>query len=183
MLLPDKIIKRCKKGDKKAQKILYDIFKSIVMGICRRYSSCKEEAEDIFQEAFIKIFQNIQKLQEADYLKRWIIRTTINTAINYYYKNRKHHGHLDVENSLVDRLDSTILDEISNEQLIACINKLPDGYRLIFNLHVIEGYSHNEIAELLNISVNTSKSQLSRAKALLRSRLEKLGVKKYEKYG
>jgi len=176
--------KACKKGDQKSQKRLYDAFKARVMGVCRRYSSCKEEAEDIFQEVFIKVFQKIDSVNELKYLERWILKTTVNTAINYYHKTRRHTGHTGLEKIIVfDNEDLNILDAISNDQLVELINELPEGYRLVFNLYVIEGYKHHEIAKLLHISENTSKSQLSRAKMLLRKQLRQLGILKYEKYG
>lgn len=176
--------KLCRKKEAKAQKALFNAYKAKVMGICRRYSSCKEEAEDILQESFIKIFENIEFTDDYRYLSRWIYKTTVNTAINYYHQNKRHHGLIDYKQvQKFDEQDITALDNLSNNQLISLINELPDGYRLVFNLYVIEGYKHNEIAELLEISENTSKSQLSRAKCLLKKRLQGLGIKKFEKYG
>ena len=154
------------------------------MGLSRRYTSSREEAEDVFQEAFIKIFKHLDSVEEYRYLDRWVIRTSINTAINYYHKNKRHHEYLAVDViETFDEQDGNIIDQLDNENLLALIRKLPEGYRLVFNLYVIEGYKHWEIGEMLGISENTSKSQLSRAKTLLKEKLALLGIKKIEKYG
>ena len=154
------------------------------MGLSRRYTSSREEAEDVFQEAFIKIFKHLDSVEEYRYLDRGVIRTSINTAINYYHKNKRHHEYLAVDViETFDEQDGNIIDQLDNENLLALIRKLPEGYRLVFNLYVIEGYKHWEIGEMLGISENTSKSQLSRAKTLLKEKLALLGIKKIEKYG
>lgn len=184
MSITEKDFKRCKKGDPGAQRLIFDAYRARVMGVCRRYSAHKQEAEDVFQESFIRIFKSIGSVQEYRYLDRWIIKTTINTAINCYYKNRRHDTMADYEEAdSFDEDDVSILDDLSNEELLIVINQLPDGYRVVFNLYVVEGYKHHEISKLLNISENTSKSQLSRAKVLLRRKLRCLGIKNFEKYG
>lgn len=184
MQISHKVFERCKRSDRKAQKTLFDAFKTRIMGICRRYTSNREEAEDVFQESFLKIFEGIKKVKEFKYLQRWIIRTAVNSAINYYHKNKRHHDHLGLDGvSAFDERDGSIIDELSNESIVALVNALPTGYRLVFNLYVIEGYKHHEIGEMLDIPENTSKSQLSRAKTLLKKRLLELGIEKFEKYG
>ncbi|MCG8385975.1 MAG: RNA polymerase sigma factor [Cytophagales bacterium] len=181
---PRLVFEKCKKNDRRAQKLLFDLYKGRVMGLSRRYTSSREEAEDVFQEAFIKIFKHLHSVEEYRYLDRWIIRTSINTAINYYHKNKRHHDYLGVDAiETFDDHDGKIIDRLDNESLLALIHELPEGYRLVFNLYVVEGYKHREIAEMLDISENTSKSQLSRAKTLLKEKLALLGVKKIEKYG
>ena len=154
------------------------------MGICRRYTSSREEAEDVFQEAFVKIFKGIRSVEEYNYLERWMIRTSINTAINYYHRNKRHHEHfgIDTLESFTEE-DSNIVAQLDNNRLLELINALPDGYRMVFNLYVIEGYKHREIASILDISENTSKSKLSRAKILLKEKLQLMGIDKFEKYG
>jgi RNA polymerase sigma factor (sigma-70 family) len=184
MRITHKILEGCKKNNRKAQKVLFDYFKARVMGFARRYTSTKEEAEDVFQEAFLKIFKNVKQVNDLVYLDRWMIKSTINTAINYYHKNKRHHDSLGIDNlEVFDERDSSIIDDLSNEVIIELINKLPTRYRLVFNLYVIEGYKHWEIAEMLKIPENTSKSQLSRAKSLLKGKLKELGIEKFENYG
>jgi RNA polymerase sigma-70 factor (ECF subfamily) len=153
------------------------------MGLCRRYTKNKEEAEDVYQEIFIRVFQNISQLKELDHLEQWIKKIAINTAVNYYHKNKRH-NHAEERNGYHHENGdySLILSQFSDEMLIRMINELPDGYRIVFNLHEVEGYSHGEIGELLNISEATSRSQLNRAKQALKNKLKNIGVLKYERY-
>ncbi len=178
------IFERCKKNDRKAQKLLFDMYKRRVMGLSRRYTSSHEEAEDVFQESFVRIFSNLDSVREYEYLERWILKTSVNTAINYYHRNKRHHDYLGVDSiDAFDERDASVIDQLDNECLLKLINELPQGYRLVFNLYVMEGYKHWEIAEMLGISENTSKSQLSRAKTVLKEKLTLLGIKKIERYG
>lgn len=161
------------------------MFRPRVFGLCRRYTQCKEEAEDVFQDTFIRIFEKIGQLHDAEHLEQWITRIAVNTAVKYYHKNKRHQNQRAIEDNSLDFPNDdypVILSHFSDEQLIAMINELPDGYRLVFNLYEVEGYSHAEIAELLNISAATSRSQLNRAKQTLKARLRSLGVLRYEKY-
>lgn len=177
-------LKRCQKRDKKAQRLLYSSFERRIMGVCRRYASNVDEAKDIFQESFIKIFGNIDKLKEYRYLDRWMIKTAINTAINYYHSQRRHNDNLSYAiDDQFDDSDEDVISQLSNEQLVGIINELPAGFRMVFNLYVIEGFKHREIAEMLSISENTSKSQLNRAKQALKEKLKFMGIDCYEKYG
>jgi RNA polymerase sigma factor (sigma-70 family) len=171
-------------GDPKAQRELYDLYKTKVMGICVRYTKDNDEADDIFQESFIKIFNHIQELREVGNLEQWIRKITVNTAINYYHKNKKH-SHAVEKNGVHYQSDDyeLILGNFSNEIIIEIINHLPEGYRMVFNLNVVEGFSHAEIAEALHITEATSRSQLTKAKQTLRHKLRALGIIKFEKYG
>lgn len=173
----------CQTNDAKSQRELYDLFKTRIMGLCRRYTWSKEEAEDVFQETFIRVFQNINQLRDVGHLEQWIKKVAVNAAVNYYYKNKRHQ-HLAEHNGYHKTNDDyeIILNHFSDEQLISLINNLPDGYRLVFNMHEVEGYSHVEIAALLNISEGTSRSQLNRAKQTLKNKLKAYGVLRYEKY-
>jgi RNA polymerase sigma factor (sigma-70 family) len=172
----------CKKYDAKSQKELYDCFKDKVLGLCRRYTSNKEEAKDVFQETFIRVFQRISQLSDLKDLEKWIARVSINTAINYFHKTKRHH-YLEERNGYhhQDGEYELILSRFSDEMIIELINALPDGYRMVFNLYEVEGYSHSEISELLKISESTSRSQLARAKQVLKSKLKNLDMTKYEK--
>ena len=153
------------------------------MGLCRRYTRNKEEAEDVFQETFIRVFQNIRQLQDISHLEQWICKVTVNAAVNYYHKHKRH-THENERNGFKHHNSDyeLILSQFTDEMLIKLINDLPDGYRMVFNLHEVEGYSHAEIGDMLNISEVTSRSQLNRAKQALKEKLKAFGIWKYEKY-
>lgn len=176
------LIKNCIKGHNKAQNAFYELYKSKMMGICLRYAKNKEDAEDIFQESIIRIFKNLKYLKNAEALESWIRQTVIRTSINFYHRNIKDKYHQDIETlNLQNENYQKIISGISNQELIHCINALPDGYRMVFNLHTVDGYNHKEIAEMLGISINTSKSQLRSAKLKLKVMLDKIGIKRYER--
>ena len=172
----------CQANDARSQRDLYDYFKPKVMGLCRRYTGCKEEAEDVFQETFIRVFHNISQVHDLVHLEQWIKKIAVNTAINYYHKNKRHQ-HVEEMNGYHKTNDEyeLIISHFSDEQLLDLINNLPEGYRLVFNLYEVEGFSHAEIGELLHISEVTSRSQLYRAKQTLKNRLKAFGILKYEK--
>jgi len=183
MYSTEELVRLCREKNPRAQQALYEKYKSKLMGICIRYTKIREEAEDVFQEAFIKIFNKIEQVEHPEYLERWLKQTTVHTAINYYHKNKRHQGHLDTDYVYAANTDyERIVSRLSNEELIEVVNSLPEGYRMVFNLYVIEDYNHKEIGKILNISENTSKSQLSRAKAMLKKRLKSLGIERFEKY-
>jgi RNA polymerase sigma factor (sigma-70 family) len=182
MPLTEKQLKLCQINDAKAQWELYEYYKKRMMGLCRRYTKNKEEAEDVFQEIFIRVFQHISQLNDYNRMDQWMMRIAVNTAVNYYHKNKRHQ-HVEERNGYHHQNEEyeLILSQFSDEMLINLINDLPDGYRLVFNMHEVEGYSHGEIGDLLKISEVTSRSQLNRAKQVLKSKLKALGVLKYEK--
>ncbi len=182
MINEQELVKACQNNDRKAQTAFYNLYKGKLMGVCRRYTRTPDEAEDIYQEAFVKIFNNIQSLEKVGAVGAWVRKTVIHTAINYYHANLKFQNNTDYDNILLSNDDyPNVLAGLSNEELLTLINQLPDGYRMVFNLYVIDGYSHAEIAELLGVSENTSKSQLSRAKELLRKQLKPMGIISYER--
>lgn len=178
--MPDvdqKIVEGVSKGKRHAQNLLYKQYAPLMLGICLRYAKNKAEAEDIMQEGFIKIFTKIDAFRGEGSFEGWMKRIMVNTAITYYKKHLKHQYHADI-----DELDETIPhedgvmeepEEISfpKHQLMEMIQELPEGYRMVFNLYVFEHYAHKDIAESLDISVNTSKSQLSKARRLLASKI------------
>ncbi len=168
------LINGCKKGDKKAQKTLYDKYAAKMLGVCIRYFRDIEEAEDALQEGFIKIFNNIDKFRNEGSFEGWIRRIIVNTSLNCYKSNLKHYYGTDYE-EIEEFIEDEKLkfDNLSVEFLLKVIQDLPEGYRLVFNLYEIEGYSHKEIAEMLGVSVNTSKSQLMKAKRSLQKVLVK----------
>ena len=183
MPLTEKQLTLCQNYDKESQWELYKLYKGRIMGVCRRYTKTKEEAEDVFQEVFMRVFQNMFQLNDIKHLEQWILKVAVNTAVNYYHKNKRHE-HAEEHNGYQHQNEDyeLILSQFSDEMLIKMISELPDGYRLVFNLYEMEGYSHAEIGELLNISEVTSRSRLNRAKQTLKSKLSSFGVLKYEKY-
>ena len=171
-----KIVEKCKTYNKKAQRELYDVYSPVLFGICLRYSNSKADAEDILQEGFTKIFTKINHFSDKGSFEGWMKRIVVNTAISHYHKNKKHNEVYDIDEVKETEVEGYKFDDIefTREELFNTIERLPEGYKLIFNLYAIEGYKHKEIAKKLNISENTSKSQYSRAKSKIRKMLEKL---------
>ncbi len=161
------LIKNCIKQQPDAQKYLYDTFGSTLYSICLRYTKNVPDAEDLLQETFIKIFQNLDKYTFMGSFEGWLKRLTINLAINNYHSTRKQQ-HQEIPDYIQEPYcQNEILEQMNVDQIVQAINKLPDGYKMVLNLYAIDGYTHKEIAEMLDISEGTSKSQLSRAKASL----------------
>lgn len=176
MMSDRQIIEGCAKHDRKAQQVLYDKYSRLLLGICLRYSSDKAEAEDILQESFLKIFFNIKDFSGTGSFIGWLRKVAVNTSITHYHKNLKFRYHVEIDEYVSVETGVTSFEEdfFTSDELYKVLNELPAGYRMVFNLYAIEGYKHKEIAELLGIDVNTSKSQYSRAKAVIRQKLEKL---------
>jgi RNA polymerase sigma factor (sigma-70 family) len=173
----ESLIKKCASGNSLAQKTFYEKFAGKMMGICLRYTKDYEEAQDVMQDAFIKIFGKLADYEKKGSLEGWVRRIVVNTALDSYRKNKKHQKNVDVDS--VDYLleDKTfIIEELNADDLLAVIKTIPAGYQMVFNLFAIEGYSHKEIAEQLNITESTSKSQYSRARKLLRDLLVKKNI-------
>lgn len=169
------LVKQCQKNHRPAQEKLYKLFAPKMYGVCLRYSNDQFEAEDILQEGFIKVFTHLKNFRGDGSLEGWIRRTIINTAINYYRKNLKYQNDVNIDDRQIMTPDGNdVFSKLSTDELMKVIRDLPDGYRMIFNLYVIEGFSHKEIGEMLNINENTSKSQLSRARQVLQNKLENL---------
>jgi RNA polymerase sigma-70 factor (ECF subfamily) len=172
----ENILKGCREGKRIAQKQLYDKYVSLMLAICLRYSKSRDEAEDLLQEGFLKIFQNINTYRKHGSLEGWIKRIMINHALNQYKKNRKIPFAEDVD-SINENEILSVHEEVENnepvpaETLLAMIQSLPEGYRMVFNLYVFEGYSHREIAEAINFSENTSKTQLMKARRQLQEKI------------
>jgi len=141
-----------------------------------RYASDKAEAEDILQDSFLKIFFRIKDFSGTGSFVGWLRKIVVNTAITSYHANLKYRYHVDIEDyiSVETGVEGFDDDFFSADELVKVLNELPRGYRMVFNLYAVEGYKHKEIAEMMGIDTNTSKSQYSRAKAVLRARLEQL---------
>jgi len=142
-------------------------------GVCLRYSGNVDDANDLLQEGFIKIFKNLHKFRGEGSFEGWIRRIFVNTSIEHFRKKIKLYNVTEVQENTVEDTDLTILDTLAEKDIIAIVNELSPGYKTVFNMHVVEGYSHKEIAEILGITEGTSKSQLARAKGVLKKSLEK----------
>ena len=166
----DKIVERCKKGDRKAGEQLYNLFSAKMFAICIQYSKSREEAEDNLQDGFIKIRESIGQYTGKGSFEGWMKRIFINTALEKYRKNRS----LQVVEEVPDVVDEDDIDDNLNipaNVLFEFVNQLPEKYRLVFNLYVMENMQHKEIAAMLGISDGTSKSNLARAKDILKKKI------------
>jgi RNA polymerase sigma-70 factor (ECF subfamily) len=169
------LVNECAKGNSKAQRALFDKFAPKMLAVCQRYLRNNQEAEDVLQDGFVKVFQKIVDFKMEGSLEGWIRRIVVNTALDTIRKNKKLLDDVQVEEvqykvSFTDHQ----FDGMDLAQLLKMIDAMPDGYRIVFNMFAIEGYSHKEIADTLGVTENTSKSQYSRARAFLRTQLELL---------
>jgi RNA polymerase sigma factor (sigma-70 family) len=177
MMSEQQIIEGCARHERKAQKVLYEKYSRLLMGVCMRYAGNREEAEDILQDSFLKIFFRIGDYSGTGSFVGWLRKVVVNTAITHYHVNLKYRYHVEIEEYVSVEAGSAGFDEdfFTADELFKVLNELPRGYRMIFNLYAVEGYKHKEIAEMMGIDTNTSKSQYSRARAVIRDKLEKLG--------
>jgi RNA polymerase sigma-70 factor (ECF subfamily) len=141
-------------------------------GVCLRYSENAEDANDVLQEGFIKVYKNLDKFRGDGSFEGWVRRIFINTSIEHYRKKVKLYNVSEVQENTVEDTDLSALDSLAVKDIMNIINELSPGYKQIFNLHVVEGYSHKEIADMLGITEGTSKSQLARAKGVLKKIIE-----------
>ncbi|MDD3876790.1 MAG: RNA polymerase sigma factor [Bacteroidales bacterium] len=168
------IIEGCCKGDKRCQELLFKKYKAVLFGLSLRYCKCREDAEDVLQEGFVKIFSGIKTFRMEGSFEGWLKRIVVNTALNHYKANLKFsfmQNYDDINENDLAGANELHEQKFSSEELMAMVQSLPDGYRVVFNLYAIEGFSHKQIAEMLNINENTSKSQLSRARQVLQKKL------------
>ena len=176
MTVDHKIIEDCKAGRRRAQSALYKAYAGLMLGICLRYCTNRAEAEDILQEGFIKVFRNIHKLNENAALGAWIRTIMVNTAITHARRNRIHFDEIN-EDILADSgEDEHTMLPVNPEVIIRLIQELPPGYRMVLNLFVFENFSHKEIADKLNISESTSKTQLFKARKAIRQAVENINL-------
>lgn len=166
-ILYEQLLKGCRKNNRESQKQLYNLLSSKMFGVCLRYVKDREIAEDLLQDGFVKIFTNIDKFRGEGSFEGWARRIFVNTAIEAYRKSIKMYPIVDLESAMHFEGELVYNETLELEDLMKLINGLSPGYRTVFNLYVIEGYAHKEIAELLNISEGTSKSQLARARYIL----------------
>ena len=164
----NKVLKSCSSGDLKAQEYLFKQYWGYVMSIALRFSSCHDNALEIANDSFLKIFLEINSHQIDKEFRAWVRKIVINTAIDYYRKDKKNNAEISIEAAYNETVDEVVSNNLSAEELINLINSMPVKYRYIFNLFEIEGYSHDEIALQLGITASNSRTNLTRAKKMLR---------------
>jgi RNA polymerase sigma factor (sigma-70 family) len=167
------LIKDAIKGHRPAQKQLYDCYAAAMLGVCYRYTKSLQDAEDVLQEGFIKMFRHLERYREEGEFGAWLRRIMVNTCINYLKRNTRYNAELVFNDRELAPVSTGIADDdpetmLNAKQLLSLVRQLPSGYQAIFNLHVIEGYSHVEIGSMLGITDATSRTQFFKARKLLR---------------
>lgn len=171
------IIRGCQAGDGAAQQALYDKWGALLFGVVRRYVQGMHDAEDVFVEGMFKILTKIDSFRDEGSFEGWMRRIMVNESLMHLRKQRNFHMVREVEPWDAQE-DPTVIEDLHAEEILGLLDELPDGYRTVFNMYVIEGYKHREIAEILGISINTSKSQLILAKKRMRELLKKNLIRK-----
>jgi RNA polymerase sigma factor (sigma-70 family) len=161
------MIAGCVKGDRKFQQALYNQLSGKMFAVCMRYANEYSSAQDLLQEGFVKVFRNIEKFRNEGSFEGWVRRIFVNTAIEHYRKQVTLYALHDTEVKSYEYYEENAVETLKHQDILKMIQKLSDGYRTVFNLYVIEGYSHKEIGDMMGISEGTSKSQLARARYLL----------------
>jgi RNA polymerase sigma factor (sigma-70 family) len=168
---PD-LIKACIEGDRRMQEELYKRFAPKMYAVCLRYTNNADDAQDLLQEGFIKIYKNLHRFRAEGSFEGWIRRVFVNTSIEHFRKkSTKLNLVSEKEEHTIEDTDITALESLAEKDIINIIQQLSPGYRTVFNLYVVEGYSHKEIGDMLGISEGTSKSQLARAKSVLQKKV------------
>ena len=170
----EQLIAGCKEGKPWAQKEIFERYSGVMLSVCVRYVTDRETARDILQDGFIKLYTKIDTFSGSGSFAGWVRRIFVTTSLEYLRQNDALKQRASIEeygNSIPDN-DATVLDKISADDLMECIAKLPDGYRTVFNLYAIEGYSHTEIADMLGINESTSRSQFMRARKILQTNVQ-----------
>jgi RNA polymerase sigma-70 factor (ECF subfamily) len=181
----EELVKGCQNGERKYQELLYKTMSSKMLGICVRYAKDHFEAEDMMQTAFVKVFRKLNDFRGEGSFEGWVRRIMVHTSIEFYRKNLRTLSVVNIDETH-EQANSTDFDmsSLNVQDLMKLIQNLSSGYRMVFNMYAIEGYSHKEIGEQLGITEGASKSQLSRARAILREQVLKLeGYKDESKSG
>lgn len=166
------LIERCKRNDRIAQKVLYERFSSKMFGVCRRYVKTTENTEEVLMMGFCKVFQKMDTYTGEGSFEGWVRRVMVNEALMFLRKNYHFNEHEDISELPVMTVEVSIEDDLAARDILKLLEQLPTGYRTVFNLYVLEGYKHKEIADELGISINTSKSQLILAKKKLQEMIK-----------
>jgi RNA polymerase sigma factor (sigma-70 family) len=169
----NELIKGCIREDRRAQRAVFDKYAGKMMSVCLRYARHRMEAEDLLQDAFIKVFDNISRFEGKGSFEGWIRRIVVNTALKNVSRHSFQKESIGLENIVETSADPSVFSQLSEEELLGMVSRLPDGYRIVFNLYVIEGYSHKEIGSMLGIEESTSRSQLVKARNVLQNQVLK----------
>lgn len=169
------LIEACVHNERWAQKVLYEEYYGSMMGVCLRYANNKQDALDILHEGFIKVFNHIGKYKPGTSLSAWIRRIMVNTAIDYYRKTSRRRTEDITEAYQLGTEEADAVSQFTEQEILAAIQQLTPAYRAVFNLYVIEGYSHKEIADFLNITESTSRSNLVKARSRLQGLIKRNG--------
>ena len=167
----EELIHGCIKEDKASQYALYKQYAGKMLAVCMRYSRSRMEAEDILQEGFVKVFDNISRFRGNGSFEGWIRRIMVNTALKLYRKNCFKNEQVGIDDGYDKPEDAMVVDRMSEKELLRMVETLPDGYKIVFNLYAIEGFSHAEIAETLHVNEGTSRSQLAKARKWLQKQV------------
>lgn len=178
----DHIIKGCCRKEPVAQRLLYEMFSARMFGVCKRYSGSREDAQDILHEGFLKIYEKIEQFESRGSFEGWIRRIMVNTALEKFRSQNKMVNASETIEDYDRGAGDDLADNITAKELLAIIGELSPQYRMVFNLYAIEGYSHKEISEMLDISEGTSKSNLSRARSILQEKVKEF-YKNVERVG
>jgi RNA polymerase sigma factor (sigma-70 family) len=176
------LLRQCLKQDRGAQRRLYQLFFGYAMSICTRYSSTAEEAKDVLNDGFMKVFTRLKQYHPTKPFKGWVRRIMINTALDNYRHNLKNYHLQDIETAAPAADPFDVEQQLNYEYLISLVQQLSPAYRAVFNLYAIDGYTHEEIADLLGIAVGTSKSNLAKARANLREALKRSRIDERKQY-
>lgn len=166
------LINGCLAGNRRIQELLYQRFAPKMYAVCLRYANNTDDAQDLLQEGFIKVYRNLEKFRREGSFEGWVRRVFVNTAIEHYRRKVNLSTIGEKEERTIEDGTFNVLDQLAEKDIIQLVQELSPGYRSVFNMYVIEGYSHKEIGDLLDISEGTSKSQLARAKAILQKKVQ-----------
>lgn len=173
-LKEEDLINKCIANDPESQKELYQMFSDKMYAVCYRYATDADHAKDLLQDGFIRVFKNLKKYEYKGSFEGWVRRIFVNCSIENYRKNQKGKFFEEITPKTEKHVDPEVLQDLSMQELLNLINALPMGYKTVFNLYVIDGYSHKEIAEELDITESTSKTQLRKARLALMEKIENL---------
>lgn len=179
----ESLLEACQRNVEAAQRVFVRQFLALAKSVTLPMSASKEDAEEIINDGFIKVFANLSQYEHGLSFRAWFKRIFVNTAIDYYRKNKKHYFHEDIYETELEYFHEGILDKIASDEILKIIQDLPDSYRMVFNLFVIEGYGHKEIAKMLGIQEGTSKSNLRDARRKLQETIRKKYPNIYLAYG
>ncbi|MVN20592.1 RNA polymerase sigma factor [Mucilaginibacter arboris] len=178
------LIEGCRLGNRKAQETLYKLFAAKMLGVCLRYATDKMEAEDMLQNGFIKVFGKLKDFKGEGSFEGWVRRIMVHSSIEYYRKHHKMMQLVEMDAPGAEQsVNAVAASSLEAKDLLAMIQTLPAGYRMVFNLYAMEGFSHKEIGAMLQISEGASKSQLSRARTILKEMVNKMEGVRYEDFG